>query len=468
MTDTRTLGPWLRRFLAEHLVSERNLARNTQRSYRDTLVLLLPFVSRARRKPVDRLAVFDLTSERVLQFLAHLEDARGCSPQTRNQRLTAICSFARFVGSRSPEHVEWCTQIRALPRKKAAPKPISYLEKSEIDALLDAPNHGTRQGRRERALLLFLYNTGVRASEAAQLTVGDLQLTVPGSHPSLATVRGKGGKVRQCPLWPRTARLLAALVDGRPAAEQVFLNRHGQPITRFGIGRLVGRCATVASARVSSLVGKRVSPHVIRHTTATHLLRACRRGPQHDSGMARPRQAVSARRGPVPYNNLQDPSVLEFQRRFQDQLRTNNLNSTFGVAQIPADSQFRDLLDSHDYEPLLGCFGDWIGRMQDAKWLQHYQFLDGRYLITMDGSQYFSSYQVNCECCLTATNNGTVRYHHDILQTAIVHPDKRQVLPLAPVFIHNADDSGAKSAKRRKQDCEIKAGYRLPCRAAHP
>jgi hypothetical protein len=157
---------------------------------------------------------------------------------------------------------------------------------------------------------------------------------------------------------------------------------------------------------------------------------------------------------------LQDPSVLEFQRRFQDQLRTNNLNSTFGVAQIPADSQFRDLLDSHDYEPLLGCFGDWIGRMQDAKWLQHYQFLDGRYLITMDGSQYFSSYQVNCECCLTATKNGTVRYHHDILQTAIVHPDKRQVLPLAPGFIHNADDSGAKNAKRRKQDCEIKAGYR--------
>ncbi len=98
--------------------------------------------------------------------------------------------------------------------------------------------------------------------------------------------------------------------------------------------------------------------------------------------------------------------------------------------------------------------------MQDAKWLQHYQFLDGRYLITMDGSQYFSSYQVNRECCLTATKNGTVRYHHDILQTAIVHPDKRQVLPLAPGFIHNADDSGAKSAKRRKQDCEIKAGYR--------
>ena len=160
---------------------------------------------------------------------------------------------------------------------------------------------------------------------------------------------------------------------------------------------------------------------------------------------------------------LQDPSVLEFQRRFQDQLRTNNLNSTFGVARIPADSQFRDLLDSHDYEPLLGCFGDWdrahaVHQMAAALSVPRRSL--PHHLITMDGSQYFSSYQVNCECCLTATNNGTVRYHHDILQTAIVHPDKRQVLPLAPVFIHNADDSGAKNAKRRKQDCEIKAGYR--------
>ena len=110
----------------------------------------------------------------VLQFLAHLEDARGCSVQTRNQTHGHL--FVCPLLSRSPEHVEWCMQIRALPRKKAAPTPISYLEKSEIDAVLDAPNRGTRQGRRDRALLLFLYNTGV-TSEAAQLTVGDLQLT---------------------------------------------------------------------------------------------------------------------------------------------------------------------------------------------------------------------------------------------------------------------------------------------------
>ena len=102
MNDPRTLGPWLRRFLAEYIVTERNLARNTQMSYRDTFALLLPFVGARTRKPVDRLAVHDLTPRRVLQFLAHIEEDRGCSVQTRNQRLTAVRAFARFVASRAP------------------------------------------------------------------------------------------------------------------------------------------------------------------------------------------------------------------------------------------------------------------------------------------------------------------------------------------------------------------------------
>ena len=139
MPDPRTLGPWLRRFFEEYLVSERNLARNTQLSYRDTFKLLLAFAAVRRRKPVERLAVRDLSAELTLAFLAHLEDCRNCSPQTRNQRLTALRTFARFVGSRSPAHLEWCAQVRALPFKKATPQPVTYLEKSEIDALLAAP-----------------------------------------------------------------------------------------------------------------------------------------------------------------------------------------------------------------------------------------------------------------------------------------------------------------------------------------
>ena len=117
---------------------------------------------------------------------------------------------------------------------------------------------------------------------------------------------------------------------------------------------------------------------------------------------------------------VQDRSLLQFQRRFQRQLQANNLSSTFGFSRIPTDSQFRDLLDRHDHSPTLSCFADWIGRLQHAKWLQHYQVFDARYLITLDASRFFSSCKVHCEHCLTTTHrDGTVRYHHDVLQAAI-------------------------------------------------
>ena len=274
MTDPGILGPWLRRFLEEHLVTERNLARNTQLSYRDTLVLLLPFIATLARRSVERLRVRDLGASRIRAFLLHLEQDRGCSPQTRNQRLAAIRAFARFVASHCPELVEWSAQIRAIPLKKAVPRPVAYLEKPEMDALLAAPDRSTPQGRREHALLLFLYNTGARVSEAVRLTVGDLQLAACGPLHALVTLRGKRGKLRQCPLWKRTAEQLAQLVAGRAADEAVFRNQRGRPLTRSGMLKLVKRCARKAAQRTPSLAAKSVSPHVVRHTTATHLLRA--------------------------------------------------------------------------------------------------------------------------------------------------------------------------------------------------
>ena len=197
MSDIQTLGPWLRRFLCEHIVTERNLTRNTRNSYRDTFALLLPLLSGKLRKPVDRLAVRDLTSRRLLDFLAHLEDSRGCSVQTRNQRLTAIRAFARFVGSRDPAHVEWCGHIRAIQSKKATPQPIAWLTTAEMEALIGAPDPKTLQGRTEYALLLFLYNTGARVSEAAQLKVSDLHVGRSDSDHALVTLHGKGNKRRQ-------------------------------------------------------------------------------------------------------------------------------------------------------------------------------------------------------------------------------------------------------------------------------
>lgn len=269
MRDQTALGPWVERFLCEHVVTERNLSRNTQKSYRDTFALLLAFITGTRPKSVDRLAVRDITSERVLQFLNHLEDERGCSVQTRNQRLAAISAFARFVGSRDPAHLGWCTHIRAIPAKKATVRPIGWLSKAEMDAMLEVSDRTTLRGREEHALLLFLYNTGARVSEATSLTVGDLQIGRNGAH-ALSTLHGKGGRERQCPLWPRTERALAELIVGRQPRAPVFLSRHRKPFTRFGVYRLVERCA----AAVPMLSGRKVTPHVLRHTCACHLLQA--------------------------------------------------------------------------------------------------------------------------------------------------------------------------------------------------
>jgi site-specific recombinase XerD len=141
-----------------------------------------------------------------------------------------------------------------------------------MDALLNAPDQSTAQGRRDHALLLFLYNSGARADEAAQLLVGDLQLAIRKQDYSAVRIWGKGNKLRHCPLWPQTAQLLKTLTDGRPPTERVFLNRLRQPMTRFGVHAMVQRYASRVSKKMPSMTSKRVSPHSIRHTSATHLL----------------------------------------------------------------------------------------------------------------------------------------------------------------------------------------------------
>jgi integrase/recombinase XerD len=275
MTDKTLLGPWVRRFLLEHLVGERNLARNTQQSYRDALRLLLPFSALRLRKPIDQLVIEDLSADHVRDFLQDVEEQRKCSVATRNQRLAAIHSLAHFIGLRSPEHVCWCGEIRAILFKRGPHVLVTYLEKNEMDALLEAPDKETMLGRRDHALLLFLYNTGARADEVAHVQVTDLTLgQTPGRDLSSVLIHGKGSKLRRCPLWARTVNELSPLVSGRGPAEYVFLNRSGRPLTRFGIHTLVERYAAVAAKKLPTVAKKRVSPHTIRHTTATHLLRS--------------------------------------------------------------------------------------------------------------------------------------------------------------------------------------------------
>jgi integrase/recombinase XerD len=270
MRDNTLIGTWVRRFLLEHVVTDRNLARNTQASYRDTLVLLLPYVSKVQEKAIDRLRIDDLSPSVVRSFLEYVEKERGCSGATRNLRLATIHSLAKFIAMRSPEHVVWYAGIRTVPFKKTAKSTLIYLDKPEMDALLKTPDLHTPRGMRDYALLLFLYNTGARADEAAHLSVGDITW---GNSPAVRLV-GKGNKTRWCPIWPRTADVLKPLVAGRTDQNFVFLNRFDQPLTRFGIYSLVHRTVEQATKAMPSLAAKRISPHCLRHACAVHLLRS--------------------------------------------------------------------------------------------------------------------------------------------------------------------------------------------------
>jgi hypothetical protein len=160
---------------------------------------------------------------------------------------------------------------------------------------------------------------------------------------------------------------------------------------------------------------------------------------------------------------FQDPSVLTFQRRLQDGIHKNNLTTLFEVSDIPKETQMREVLDAIPAVQLDGIFADFLHRLQRGKQLANYQFYDGSYLISIDGSQYFSSEKIRCPHCLVTESKGKQRYHHQILQSVIVHPEMRQVLPLAPEAISNRDGN-------KKQDCERNAGKRVvrKIRATHP
>jgi integrase/recombinase XerD len=259
MKDKRALAPWIKRFLLEYLPADRNFARNTQHNYHDALRLFVIFASGALHRKPDELLVEDLGADLVRRFMCDIEERRRCSVATRNQRLAALRTLAAFIGERTPELLSWCAQIRSIPFKKSGHRPIGYLEKHEIDVLLAAPDRTSRLGSRDHALLLFLYNTGARADEAAQLTVGDLRLHGPQEKSqSFVQLRGKGNKIRFCPPWASTTAVLKELVKGRTEEERVFLGRSRRAMTRFGVHDIVTRHARMARVNRPGLRHKRV------------------------------------------------------------------------------------------------------------------------------------------------------------------------------------------------------------------
>jgi integrase/recombinase XerD len=178
----------------------------------------------------------------------------------------------RFASTADAAPLGGLGQVRSVPFKRFARKELSYLDKPEIDALLAVPDLRTRQGLRDHALLLFLYNSGARVTEAITLKVGDLSMRV--NQIGSVELRGKGKKTRRCPLWTATCNELAALIRNRSPDEPVFRNRLGQPITRHGVHWMIRKHVRIAAVSHPTLLKRTISPHTIRHTTATHLLRS--------------------------------------------------------------------------------------------------------------------------------------------------------------------------------------------------
>jgi integrase/recombinase XerD len=264
---TRPPGPLIHSFFADHLITVKGLRPASVRSYRDTIRLLLCFAASDKKTKITRLSLEDLSFGRVLRFLRYLEDDRGNHAQTRNQRLAVLHTLFDYIASREPDMLGVCQQVAAIPAKRAAPAETRFLERDEVEALF---RHLPRTGRlalRDRALLLFLYNTGARVQETADLRAGNLDL---GDHP-VARLHGKGGKWRTCPLWRQTATLLTELLAPPAADVPVFRSATGQPLTRSGICKIVRRQAGHLDDTRTS---RRVSPHIFRHTAAVHLLEA--------------------------------------------------------------------------------------------------------------------------------------------------------------------------------------------------
>ena len=248
-----TLGTLIYGFFLDYLAGQKGLRPTSIRSYRDAVRLFLLFVSADARRPVSQLQIEDLTFERVLGFLQHLETTRHNCVATRNQRLAGLRTFFEYVGRRLPE--------------------TRFLDREDITALFaQLPQEG-RHARRDRALLLMLYNTGARVQEIADLRLEHVSLTSP-LHVRL---HGKGDKWRTCPLWEETARVLRRWLDERGVADPqapVFTSAAGRALTRFGIYKRVRHHAARLDSTAPRSPTRRITPHVFRHTAAVHLLEA--------------------------------------------------------------------------------------------------------------------------------------------------------------------------------------------------
>lgn len=259
-------------YFSTYLPETCGVSPNTCNSYRDAFKLLLLYFQEEKGVPANSIELRMLNRSLASDFLDWLEVQRKVSVTTRNQRLAAMKAFAHYVQYRNPEYLENCTDIIAMRPKKHEKPVIPFLTEEELKALLAQPDPSTRHGLRDLTLLSLLYDSGARVQEITNLKLKDIRLT----NPAMVTLTGKGRKARQVPLMKETCKLLDAYtrnfnLNSEPLTSPLFFNQKGQALSRYGITYILKKY--VSQAELDSDTRK-ISPHVLRHTKAMHLLRA--------------------------------------------------------------------------------------------------------------------------------------------------------------------------------------------------
>jgi site-specific recombinase XerD len=266
------LAPTLQAFFSERLIRERHASPHTIAAYRDTMKLLLGFAAKRISVEPCRLDLDQLDASLIGAFLDHLEQERGCGARTRNTRLAAIRSLFRYAALRHPEHAQVIERVLAIPSKRHERALVTFLTEEEIDALLAAPDRSTWTGRRDHAIIMLAAQTGLRASELTGLDRADVHLGT-GAH---VNCLGKGRKQRITPLTQTTIAVLRTWLKERAGEqhEPLFPTSTGRRLSRDAFERRLAKHTTNAACRCPSLGGKKVTPHVLRHTAAMRLLHA--------------------------------------------------------------------------------------------------------------------------------------------------------------------------------------------------
>ena len=270
--SARSFPVLLQRFFTERLVQQRHASPRTIAAYRDSFRLLLRFAAQRLGKSPSDVALEDLNAPFVLAFLQHLEADRHNAIRSRNARFAAIRAFMDYVAFEEPAALELAQSVRAIPMKRFEQPLIGFLSRTHIEAILAAPDRESWTGQRDRVMLATLYNTGARVSELIELRIRDLVLEPCAS----VQIRGKGRKQRTVPLWRETAVELKRWLREYPRVpdQPLVPNRAGGPLTRVGLSERLALAAQGAAREHPELATQRVSPHIIRHSTAMHMLQA--------------------------------------------------------------------------------------------------------------------------------------------------------------------------------------------------